>query len=178
MIAETELNTVGATTNPSPIPPIASAAPVQQSTTATELAALILQCKTWVQLAQAVGQNTKTLVKAANQITTEQRRGLASLLAAHLCENPAHLNQLAWVPRKLRDRTLEQLTFTLRRIGGAANVLDACWESISGYKFVSVEQIGTRNERWMFQAKEGNRLAVFGTDAVEAISCDSKLLDS
>ena len=121
---------------------------------------------------QAVGQNTKTLVKAANQITREQRRGLASLLVAHLCQNPAHLNQLAWVPASLRDRTLEQLTFTIRRIGGAANVLDACIESISGCNFVSVKQLGTSNEIWVFQSPEGNRLAVFGTDAVEAISCD------
>ena len=72
---------------------------------------------------------------------------------------------------KLRDKALERLTFTLRRIGGAANVLDACWESIVGCKFVSVEQIGTRNEKWVFQAKEGNRLAVFGVDAIEAIAC-------
>lgn len=122
---------------------------------------------------QAVGQNTKTLVLAANQITTEQRRGLASLLVAHLCQNPAHLNQLAWVPAKLRDRTLEQLTFTIRRIGGAANVLDACIESISGCKFVSVEHIGTRNERWVFQAVEGNRLPVFGVDAIVAIASDA-----
>lgn len=170
MIAEIEVNPVGDTTNPSPIPPIASAPLFQQSTTAPDLAALILQCQTWVQLAQAVGQNTQKLVKAANQITREQRRGLVTLLVAHLCQNPAHLNQLAWVPAKLRDRTLNQLTFTIRRIGGAANVLDACIESISGCKFVSVEHIGTRNERWLFQAIEGNRLPVFGVDAIEAIT--------
>jgi len=52
---------------------------------------------------------------------------------------------MAWVPEQLRDRTLEQLMFTLRRIG-AANVLDACLESISGCKFVSVEHLGTRRK--------------------------------
>jgi len=68
------------------------------------------------------------------------------------------------------DRALERLTCTCCRIKGAANVLDAWWESIVGCKFVSVEQIGTRNEKWVFQAKEGNRLAVFGVDAIEAIA--------
>ena len=98
------------------------------------------------------------------------RTVLTSLLVTHLCQQPEHLNQLAWVPAKLRDRALERLTFTLRRIGGAANVLDACWESIVGCKFVSVEQIGTRHEKWVFQSKEGNRLAVFGADAIETIA--------
>jgi len=166
-LVNTELEAVGATTNPAPIPPTEP----PQSSTPQEMAALILQCQTWVELAQAVGQNTQKLVKAANRLTTEQRQGLTSLLAAHLCQQPEHLNQLAWVPVKLRDRTLERLTFTIRRIGGAANVLDACWESIIGCKFVSVEQIGTRNEKWVFQAKEGNWLAVFGVDAIEAIAC-------
>jgi len=165
-LVDTELEAVGATTNPAPIPPTKP----PQSSTPQEMAALILQCQTWVELAQAVGQNTQKLVKAANRLTTEQRQGLTSLLAAHLCQQPEHLNQLVWVPVKLRNRALEQLAFTIRRIGGAANVLDACWESIIGCKFVSVEQIGTRNEKWVFQAKEGNRLAVFGVDAIEAIA--------
>ncbi len=167
--AAAELQVVGDTTNSSPNSPTK----LHQSPTSQDLAALILQCQTWVELAQAVGQNTQKLVKAANRLTTEQRRGLTSLLAAHLCQQPEHLNQLAWVPVKLRDRALERLTFTLRRIGGAANVLDACWESIIGCKFVSVEHIGTRNEKWVFQAKEGNRLAVFGVDAIEAICCNT-----
>lgn len=167
--AFTELTLAGGTTNPSPIPPTTSGTP-QQTSTPQDVSALILQCQTWVELAQAVGQNTQKLLQAANRITTEQRRGLASLLAAHLCQNPEHLSQLAWVPAKLRDRALERLTFTLRRIGGAANVLDAYIESISGYKFVAVEHLGTRNEQWVFQLEEGNRLAVFGVDAIEAIA--------
>jgi hypothetical protein len=55
---------------------------------------------------------------------------------------------------------------------GAADVLDACWESISGCKFVSVEHIGTRKEQWVFRQKR-NWLAVFGVDAIEAIACDT-----
>jgi len=88
-----EVKPVGATTNSPPISPITSVEP-QQSPTPQEMAALILQCQTWVELAQAVGQNTQKLVKAANRLTREQRQGLTSLLAAHLCQQPEHLNQL------------------------------------------------------------------------------------
>ncbi len=103
-------------------------------------------------------------------MTLEQRQVLTNLLATHLSENPAELSQLAWVPEKLRDRALERLTFTIRRLGGGANVLDACWEYVSGCKFVSVQHLGTRNEQWIFLCPEGNRIHVFGTDAVEAIA--------
>ncbi len=121
-------------------------------------------------MAEAVNQDEDKLKKtAAEGMTKEQRSCLTTMLATHLCDNPCDLDQLVWVPVKLRDRALERRSFTIRRIGGAANVLDACWESISGCKFVAVEQIGTRNEKWVFQEKEGNRLAVFGVDAIEAI---------
>jgi len=98
-----------------------------------------------------------------------QRSCLTTMLAAHLCENPSDLNQLAWVPVKLRDRALERLTFTIRRIGGAANVLDACLEYLPDCKFDGVEHLGTRKEKWFFLTKEGNRLAV-GVDDVQALA--------
>lgn len=120
--------------------------PTQVASTVQDLAALILQCQTWVELAQTVGQSTKKFIKVTNQMTTKQRQGIVHLLVAHLCQTPANLNHLAWVPNKLRDKALQQLTFTIRRIGGAANVLDACLEHLEGCKVVSEEHLGTRNE--------------------------------
>ncbi len=76
--AFTELTTVGDTTNPSPIPPTAPTEP-QQTSTPQDVSALILQCQTWVELAQAVGQNTQKLIIAASRITREQRQRLTSL---------------------------------------------------------------------------------------------------
>jgi len=73
------------------------------------------------------------------------------------------------VPVKLRDRALEWLSFTIRRIGGAANVLDACLEYLPDCKVDGIEYPGTRKEKWFFLTKEGNRLAV-GADAVQAIA--------
>ncbi len=135
-----------------------------------ELANQIRLCQTWVAVAEAVNQDGDKLKKAASvAMTQEQRQGLTTKLAAHLCQNPNDLNQLAWVPVKLRDKALERLTFTIRRIGGAANVLDACLEYVSGCKFDGAEHLGTRRERWFFLTKEGSRLAV-GTDSVQAIA--------
>jgi len=94
------------------------------------------------------------------------------LLAAHLCQNPADLSQLAWVPSKLRERALELLSFTIERIGGTS-ILDACVEKNSGCKFVSVQQIGTRHEHWVFHNPlSGQKIPVFGIDAIEAIALD------
>jgi len=144
--------------------------PPESPTTVQELANQIRLCQTWVAVAETVNQDGGKLKKAASvAMTQEQRSCLTTMLATHLCDNPDDLNQLAWVPVKLRDKALERLTFTIRRIGGAANVLDACLEYVSGCKFDGAEHLGTRRERWFFLTKEGSRLAV-GTDSVQAIA--------
>jgi len=134
--------------------------------TAQELAALILQCQTWVELIEAVKQDSDQLMIASKTMTPEQRQGMSQMLAAHLCENPAALNQLAWVPTKLRDRALERVTFTIQRIRGDA--LDACVESVTGCRFVAAEHLGQRRELWVLQLPDGKNVAV-DTGAVEAI---------
>lgn len=142
----------------------------ESPSTVQNLANQILLCQTWVAVAEVVNRDGDKLKKAAaSAMTREQRQGLTTLLATHLCDNPSDLNQLAWVPVKLRDRALERLSFTIRRIGGAANVLDACWEHFPGCKLDRVDHLGTRKEKWFFLTKEGNRLAV-GVDAVQAIA--------
>lgn len=139
--------------------------------TVQALANDILLCQTWVKVAETVNQDGDKLKKAAaSGMTKEQRQGLTTLLAAHLCDNPSDLNKLTWVPVKLRDRALERLSFTIRRIGGGENLLDACLEYVSGCKFVSVNQLGLRYEQWIFSTQEGKNLPVFGIDAIEAIS--------
>jgi len=131
----------------------------------------ILLCQTWVTVAEAVNQDGDKLKKAAMAgMTKEQRSCLTTMLAAHLCDNPSDLNQLSWVPVKLRDRALERLRFTIRRIGGDANALDARLEYVSGCKFVSVNHLGLRYEQWIFSTREGQNLPVFGIDAIEAIA--------
>ena len=138
--------------------------------TVQQLANQILLCQTWTAIAAAVNHDGEKLKQAAVRMTPEERSCLTQMLAAHLCNEPSALNQLAWVPVKLRDKALKQLTFTIRRIAGIG-VHDASLEYVSGYKFVSLEHLGTRNERWIFEAEDGSKLAVFGVDAVvEAIA--------
>ena len=135
-----------------------------------EITALILQCQTWVDIVEATGKNTKQLLLAAKTMTTEQSSKIAHLLAADLCSNTVDLSQqLAWIPAPIRDNALQLLTFTIRRIGGITPG-DAYLEYIRGFKFVSVANLGTRNERWTFQCPEGKNIPVFGTDTIEAIA--------
>jgi len=169
-LSQSEFQPVGDPTNYPPIPPIAEAQP-QHSPTAQELAQQILLCQTWVELAKVVGHNSRQLLLAARQMSSQQRQGLSTLLAKHLCTHPDQLNQLGWLPTKLRDRALEKLTFTIRRIGSAASsILDASREDVAPCKFVSVNHLGTPNEQWIFQTPAGNRMPIFGTEAIEAIT--------
>jgi len=140
--------------------------------TVEELANQILLCQTWVQVAETVNRDGDKLKKAACAgMTSLQRSCLTTMLATHLCDNPSDLNQLVWVPARLLYRALERLTFTIRRIGGAANVLDARLEYVPDCKFVKVEHLGEPRERWTFQSREGHSLAVFGVDSIHAIAC-------
>jgi hypothetical protein len=124
-----------------------------------------------VELASLVGENALKLLEATKTMTSSQRRQVTNLLAAHLCQSPTYLSQVEWIPVKLRDRALSKLTFTIQRIGGvASNVLDACIEYVSGCKFVSVANVSTRAERWIFQTPDGKNIPVFGTEAIEAIA--------
>jgi len=158
--ASSDLQSVGDATNSPPTAP-----------TARELAEQILLCQTWVELAKLVGHNSRQLLLAARQMSREQRQGLSTLLAKHLCSHPVQLNQLRWLPNKLRERALEKLTFTIRQIGSvASSAFGAGQEYVAGCKFVSVNQIGMPDEQWIFEAPEGKQLRVAGTKAVTAIA--------
>jgi hypothetical protein len=60
-----------------------------------------------------------------------------------LCSAPNTLSQLAWLPSKLLNSVLKQLSFTIRQIGKATDGMDLSWQYVSGCKFVGVSAIGT-----------------------------------
>jgi hypothetical protein len=158
IITDHEPELVGDTIN---YPSISPNTP-EQLPTAQELATLILQCSTWVEIAQRVGEDGSSLLAATKTMSQEERSELPRLLAAHLCQDPTYLSKLLWVPVKLRDRALEQLTFTIQRIGGVtSNASDACLESIEGCKFLTVANLGTRYEQWIFQTPSGVKATSF-----------------
>ena len=143
---------------------------VKPPTTKPDWGAVILQCQTWVEIVAAMGQDSQKFVQATKAITSEQRRSLVPLLAAHLCKNPAALGQLSWLPEKLRNKALESLTFTIQRLKSVSNVVEVEWESVTGCKFISMQQQGTRGEQWIFSTPLGQHIPIWSIDAIEAIA--------
>jgi len=88
--AKTSIGAVGEIANSSPIVPITPSQKElpQQIPTARELAAKVLGCSTWVELAQQVDRSAKKLMKAASCMSSQQRAWLANLLTTHLCSAP------------------------------------------------------------------------------------------
>ncbi len=146
---------------------------VKPPTTTPDGGAVILQCQTWVEIVAVMGKDRQKFIEATKAITSEQRRSLVPLLAAHLCKNPAALGQLSWLPEKLRNKALESLTFTIQRLKSVSNVVQVEWESVAGCKFVSIQQSGTRGEKWIFCSPLGQHIPAWSTDAVEAIALGS-----
>jgi hypothetical protein len=164
-----DLGLVDDSTNSSPIAPTVKAEP-QQLPTKKIQAEQILLCSTWVEIARQVNENTDALLAVAKEMTAQQRQGLTKLLVNHLCQSPAYLTQLAWVPEKLRQRALEKLSFTIRCIADVAgSALDVGWEYISSCRLEQVSQIGTGHETWIFTTPDGANLRAYPT-AVEAIA--------
>jgi hypothetical protein len=153
------LDTVGGATNSSPISP-----------TARELAALVLQCSTWVELAQKVGSNAKKLMQAASKMTRQQRTWVADLLKSHLCSHPGAMSELTWVPDQLRSVVLGQLSFTIRQLTQIASSLEPGYKYVSSCKFVSVTNLETGGQQWTFQTPAGDNIVACDPKIIEAIA--------
>jgi hypothetical protein len=170
--AISDLQTVGESTNSPPTAPTAPTAPIesQRSPSAQELAALVLRCSTWVELAQAVSNNAKQLMKAASQMTQQQRTWIAELLKTHLCSHPSALSQLAWIPEKLRHVVFGQLSFTIRQISKATGSLELCWQHIAACRLIEIKTLETGMQQWTFQTPDGNSISVGELAAIASIA--------
>lgn len=133
------------------------------------LAALILACRTWVELADAIACSAEKLMLAAKVMTKTQRRAIGDLLATHVCSDPNNLNGLAWVPGVVLEAVLKRLSFTIRRIAGDT-IEDAYLGLVAGCKFISVKHLGQRYEQWRFETSDGTHIPVFGVGDIEAIA--------
>jgi hypothetical protein len=165
----TSVSAVGESTNSPPTAPT-EIIEAQQSPTARELAARVLGCSTWVELAACVDNNTKKLMQAASCMNSRERTLFANLLTTHLCSTPSVLGQLAWLPSKLLNLVLKQLTFKIRQLRKAINNWDLSWQYISDCKFIGVTAIGTPDERWTFLSPGGQEISVLDIRVIEAIS--------
>ncbi len=163
---ETSFNPIGGSTNSPPIAPIVSS----DSITAQELVLLILQCQSWVEIAQKLQKDSQRLIEVMNQSNKEQRKKVAALLIDFLCVEPSHLKELTWLPIKMLKWIFERLQFTISRVGGDS-IDEARIEQLENLSFVSVEGLGSPRELWVFRNNSsGSNIPVHGTEAIYAIS--------
>jgi hypothetical protein len=149
---------VGGSTNSPPTSPTAN--PVL----------LLLQLKTWVEIAEELQKDSQKLIDVMNQIDKEQKRKIASVLIEFLCKEPQSLKELNWIPIKMLNWIFKRLHFTISRIGGDS-IEDARMEQVGNLSFVSVEGLGSSKELWVFcEASSGRNIPVFGTDGICGIS--------
>jgi hypothetical protein len=174
--ASTWTQAVGDIANSSPIVPITPSQieEPQQIPTARELAAKVLGCSTWVELAQQVDRSAKKLMKAASCMSSQQRDRVANLLTTHLCSTPEALSQLVWIPEKLQAAALKQLSFTIRQMRKSAESLELYWEYISNCQFVCAVLQENDRLRWTFQTPDGNTISVCDLKSIVAIAQRAK----
>jgi hypothetical protein len=103
-------------------------------------------------------------------MSSQQRDRVANLLTTHLCSAPDALDQLAWIPEKLRNVVLKQLSFTIRQLGKSAESLELYWEYISNCQFVCAVLQENDRLRWTFQTPDGDTISVLDIKAIAAIA--------
>ncbi len=120
------------------------------------------QAKTWKDIVLVVAGDQTQLRNALAGWSMESKQLLVRLLTEYLETQPNAFDQIEWIPEKLLNKALFNLTFTLEKIRSSDNLVDEPeMEKICGCKFKSVVNIRTPREQWFFQT--GNKvLDVFG----------------
>lgn len=119
---------------------------------------------TWEEIADFVNCDRVQLLDMAKIWSADERQKLSRILAEFL-ENVQALELVEWIPEKLRDAALHQLSFIVQKITGADNLVDQPEvECIHGCKFISLRDFGTRRERWLFGSSDGRQFPVFGRE--------------
>ena len=97
----------------------------------------------------------------------EEKQLLVQLLSSHLEAESNPLEQIDWIPNKLLSKALSNFTFRLQRIKPSDNLVDdAEMEYLEGCKFVSVQNLGDRQEQWVFEFKSKN-IPMFDREQIE-----------
>ncbi len=118
---------------------------------------LLRQCDSWSEVAMVVGSERDQFNKAVREWNLDEKQLLVQLLSSHLETESNPLEQIDWIPTKLLSRALSNFTFRLQRIKDSDNLVDdAEMEYLSGCKFVSVQNLGDRQEQWVFEFESKN----------------------
>ncbi len=120
---------------------------------AAEYASVVLkQAKSWSEVVLVVGCDYTQLKNAVLKWTLSEKQLLVQLLTEHLETEPNAFDQIDWIPEKLLNKVLHNLTFTLEKIRSSDNLVDEPEiEQFCGCKFKSVANIGNVREQWFFQ---------------------------
>jgi Protein of unknown function (DUF3987) len=157
-IVSPAIDPIGDTTNRPPIAPTPN------------LAILLLQSTTWMEISESLQKDSQKLIGAMSQFNKAQRKKIASALIEFLCQEPQNIRELTWIPIKMLNWVFKHLLFTVSRVGGDF-IDDARIEIVENLSFVSVEGLGSPKERWVFcEVSSGTNIPVFGTDAICDIS--------
>jgi len=126
------------------------------------------QAQTWEEVMLVVGCNRTVLLNSVKNWALEQKQVLVRLLSQYLEREASALAQIDWIPKNLLQKALSTLSFKLRKIGGADNLMDEPEiEYICNCSFVSIEYPGTRSEQWMFRDSNHKLYPVFDREELE-----------
>lgn len=122
--------------------------------------------ETWEEVAEIVNCDRDCLLSIAKTWIPEERKFLPQLLSGFLERIPNALDHVSWVSEKLLIASLEKLTFTVQKIADEPkNLVDEPEiECIEGCRFISLEHLGTRREKWIFASHDERVFPVFGRE--------------
>ncbi len=124
---------------------------------------LLRRAKTWPEVATIVGSDRAEFIKIVKEWEAAEKLVLVEMLSTYLKTEACALTQIDWLPKTLLEKALSTLSFTLKKIASSDNLVDeAEFEYLHDYKFVSVEKLGTRDERWLFKGEEDSFIPMFG----------------
>ena len=124
---------------------------------------LLRRATSWPLVARIVGSDKVQFIKLVKEWSAEDKLVLVEMLSTYLKTEACALNQIDWLPKTLLEKALSTLSFTLKKIASCDNLVDeAGFEYLHGFKFVSVEKLGTRDERWLFIGDGESFIPMFG----------------
>ncbi len=129
--------------------------------------ALLRQAESWSEVEMVVGRERDQLLRAVKEWSVEEKAMLVQLLSSHLEAEANGLEKIDWIPNKLLSKVLSNFTFRLQRIKHSDNLVDEVeMEYLEGCKFVSVQNLGDRQEQWVFEFESKN-IPMFDRERIE-----------
>jgi len=124
---------------------------------------LLRRAKTWPEVATIVGSDKAQFIKIVKEWEAAEKLVLVEMLSTYLKTEAGALTQIDWLPKTLLEKALSTLSFSLKKIANSDNLVDeAKFEYLHGHKFISVEKLGTRDERWLFKGDGESFIPMFG----------------